>query len=121
VEVIPATSPQATGRVERNHGLDQDRRIKELRRAIIGTIEEANRFLLETYLPRMNETFSRPAFDPADAYVPLGKVDITEILCFEHERVEANASVVRFERRLIQIYKSNEPSRSKLRGMLRNC
>ena len=72
VEVIPANSPQAKGRVERNHGVDQDRLVKELRLAGISRIEEANRFLLETYLPRRNQKFSRPAFDPADAHVPLG-------------------------------------------------
>ena len=31
IEVIPANSPQAKGRVERNHGVDQDRLVKELR------------------------------------------------------------------------------------------
>jgi transposase len=107
-EVIPANSPQAKGRVERNHGLDQDRLVKELRLAGISTIAEANRFLLETYLPRMNEKFSRPAADPADAHVPLGTVDLGEILCFEHERKAATDYVVRFERRLFQILKTNK-------------
>ena len=45
IEVIPANSPQGKGRGERNHGLDQDRLVKELRLAGISTIEEANRFL----------------------------------------------------------------------------
>jgi hypothetical protein len=61
VQVIPANSPQAKGRVERNHGLDQDRLVKDLRLAGISTIEEANRFVHETYLSRMNDKFSRPA------------------------------------------------------------
>jgi hypothetical protein len=43
IEGIPANSPQAKGRVERNHGLDQDRLVKELRLAGISTIQEANR------------------------------------------------------------------------------
>jgi hypothetical protein len=42
VEVIPANSPQAKGRVERNHGVDQDRLVKELRLEGITTIAEAN-------------------------------------------------------------------------------
>jgi hypothetical protein len=42
VEVIPANSPQAKGRVERNHGLDQDRLVKEMRLAGISTIAEAH-------------------------------------------------------------------------------
>ena len=108
IEVIPANSPQAKGRVERNHGLDQDRLVKELRLAGISTIEEANRFLDETYLPKMNGKFSRPATDPADAHVPLGAADLGEILCFEHERTITNDYVVRFERRLFQVLKSNK-------------
>jgi hypothetical protein len=53
----------------------------------------------------MNDTCSRPAFNPADACVPLGKADLNEILCFEYERVVSNDYVVRFERRLFQIKK----------------
>ena len=60
VHVIAARSPQAKGRVERNHGLDQDRLVKELRLAGISTIAGANRFLEKTHLPKMNRKFSRP-------------------------------------------------------------
>jgi hypothetical protein len=45
IEVIAANSPRAKGRVERNHGVDQDRLVKALRLEDISTIEEANRFL----------------------------------------------------------------------------
>jgi transposase len=106
VEVIAANSPQAKGRVERSHGLDQDRLVKELRLAGISTIEEANRFLEEIYLPKMNRKFSRPAANPADAHVPLGTVSLEEILCFEHERTVSNDYVVRFECRMFQILKT---------------
>jgi transposase len=60
VQVIAANSPQAKGRVERNHGLDQDRLVKELRLKGISTIAEANTFLAKTYLPKMNRKFSHP-------------------------------------------------------------
>jgi transposase len=108
VEVIPANSPQAKGRVERNHGLDQDRLVKELRLAGISTIEEADRLLTETYLPAMNEKFSRPAAESANGHAPLGTVDLKDILCFEHERTVTNDYTVRFECRLFQILKTNK-------------
>jgi precorrin-6x reductase len=38
VQVIAANRPQAKGRVERNHVVDQDRLVKELRLAGICTI-----------------------------------------------------------------------------------
>ena len=108
VEVIAANSPQAKGRVERNHGLDQDRPAKELRLAGISTKAEAKRFLEEWYLPKMNEQFSRPPADSEDAHAPLGTADLKDILCFEYERTITNDYVVRFECRLFQILKANK-------------
>jgi hypothetical protein len=74
VEVIAANSPQAKGRVEWNHAMEQDRLAKELRLVGVSTIAEENRFIEETYLPKINGKFSRPAADPADVHVPLGAV-----------------------------------------------
>jgi len=109
VEVIAANSPQAKGRVERNHGVDQDRLVKALRLEGISTIEEANRFLLETYLPKMNAMFSRPARNSDDAHVNLGKIKLDDILCMEFERRISKDFIVRFEARLFQILESNKP------------
>jgi transposase len=108
VQVIAAHSPQAKGRVERNHGVDQDRLVKELRLAGISTIAEANRFLEKTYLPKMNKKFSRPAAKPEDAHVPLGNVDLKNIMCLEYERTVGNDYVIRFETRLFQILKTKK-------------
>jgi hypothetical protein len=109
VHVIAANSPQAKGRVERNHGVDQDRLVKELRLSGISTIAEANTFLEKTYLPKMNRKFSRPATDPHDIHVPLGNVDLKEIMCLEYERIVGNDYVIRFETRLFQILKTKKP------------
>jgi hypothetical protein len=46
--------------VERYHGPDQDRLVKELRLAGISTIEGANKFPGKTYLPKINGKFSCP-------------------------------------------------------------
>jgi len=107
VYVISANSPQAKGRVERNHRIDQDRLVKELRLAGITDIDAANRFLEDIYLPKMNEKFSLPPAKKEDAHVPLGDVDLSEILCYEYDRKIGNDYVVRFENRLFQILKSN--------------
>jgi transposase len=97
IEVIAANSLQAKGRVERNHGIDQDRLVKELRLANISTLQEANAFLLETYLPKMNGKFSRPAKSADNAHVRLGGVSLDNILCLEHERKVSKDYVIRFE------------------------
>ena len=113
IEVIAANSPQAAnlrfeGRVERNHGVGQDRLVKALRLESISTIEKANRYLLETYLPKMNEQFSRPARDKDDAHVSPDKVKLDDILCMEFDRVISKDYIVRFQTRLFQIEK-NKP------------
>src|SRR3989344_4519105 len=58
IEVIPANSPQAKGRVERLFGTLQDRLIKELRLQKISTISEANTFLEKVFIPKFNQKFS---------------------------------------------------------------
>src|SRR5271166_3513227 len=50
IEIWAASSPQAKGRVERNHGTHQDRLVKKLRRKRIGTHEQANVYLQQEYL-----------------------------------------------------------------------
>ena len=103
ITVIPANSPQAKGRVERNHGVDQDRLVKELRLEGISTLQVANIFLLETYLPYMNAKFSRPSKSSDDAHVKLGTVKLDDILCMEYDRKVSKDYIVRFECRLFQI------------------
>jgi hypothetical protein len=103
IEVIAANSPQAKGRVERNHATDQDRLVKELRLAGISNIEAANSFLLDTYLPHMNDKFSRPAKKSENAHVQIGTAKLDDILCMEFDRKVSNDYIVRFECRLFQI------------------
>jgi hypothetical protein len=108
IEVIAANSPQAKGRVERNHQVYQDRLVKELRLANISTIEAANKFLDEKYLPKINLKFAKPAADPADAHTPLLDKDLSQIFCFEYERVVSQDYVISFENHLFQILKENK-------------
>jgi hypothetical protein len=103
IEVIVARSPQAKGRVERNHGVYQDRFVKELRLAKISEIEEANRFLAETYLPVINRKFAKPPIDPENAHVPLLDRRLENIFCFEEERVVSQDYVLRFDSRFFQV------------------
>jgi hypothetical protein len=56
----------------------------------------------------MNGKFSRPAADSTDAHVPLGTVELKDILCFQYERTLTNDYVVRFESRPFQILKTGK-------------
>ena len=80
IEHIPAFSPQARGRSERVHRTLQDRLVNELRVAGIQTVAAANRYLREQFVPAYNATFGRAPADPESAFVPLGRVDLDQIL-----------------------------------------
>ncbi len=48
---------QAKGRIERSHGIQQDRLVKELRLRGISTAEEANRYLRQHYVAEHHRQF----------------------------------------------------------------
>ena len=58
VQIVPAYSPQAKGRVERRNGVFQDRLVKALRLAGINDLPAANEFLETKFLGELNRRFS---------------------------------------------------------------
>jgi hypothetical protein len=70
---IPAHSPQAKGRVERNFGTAQDRLVKGMRVAGVRTIEQANQYLTDTYLVWWERELTVAAANADDAHRPLEK------------------------------------------------
>src|SRR5581483_9391312 len=70
---IPAHSPQAKGRVERQFLTTQDRLVKGMRVAGVRTLEEANGYLESDFLPWWNATLVVTPASADDAHRPLGK------------------------------------------------
>jgi transposase len=103
IEHIPAYSPEARGRSERMFGTLQDRLVKELRLAGITTMEEANRFLREVYLPQHNARFAVAPEEPETAFVADRLGAHRDILCQHHDRVVGNDNCVRYKRLALQI------------------
>jgi hypothetical protein len=87
IEIIAASSPQAKGRVERNHGIHQDRLVKKMRRKGIATYEAANAYLEREYLPQHNRRFAQGATQPQDYHGrKLSTRQLREIFRLETER-----------------------------------
>lgn len=103
ITMIAAYSPEARGRSERMFRTHQDRLPKELAKEGITSMEEANRYLRTTYLPRFNAEFMRPAREAGSAFVPYIGADLREILCEQHERVVGNDNCVRFNNLILQL------------------
>lgn len=102
VEVILANSPQAKGRVERGFLTHQDRLVKELRLAGISTMEDANKFLREVYIPKHNRRYAIEPAEPIDVHRPLLRShDLDAILSIQEDRQVHNDSIVRHDNRFL--------------------
>ena len=106
IEIIKAYSPQAKGRVERNHRVYQDRFIKALKISGIKTIEAANEFLEKEFLITINKKFERKARNPVSAHRMLDGLDLNQIFCFESERQIQHNWTFSYEGQLYQVKKS---------------
>jgi transposase len=118
ITIIPASSPQAKGRIERNHGTQQDRLVKKLRRCGIADVATANTFLATTYWAEHNRRFARPAASADDFHVAVPRgVRLDQVFRLEETRTVSNDWVVRYHNRLLQLEQQSglAPARSTVR------
>ena len=118
IQIIAASSPQAKGRVERNHGTHQDRLVKKLRRLGIADADAANAFLETVYLPEHNARFTQRAASPDDFHrrIPSART-LDAVFQLEETRVLSNDWVVRYDTRCLQLVPQSgqAPARSTVR------
>jgi transposase len=118
IKIIPASSPQAKGRIERNHGTHQDRLIKKLRRKAIGDIDGANAFLEAEYWPEHNRRFAQPPSAADDFHVGVPRtVRLDAVFRLEEQRTVSNDWVVRYDNRVLQLERQSDqpPARGTVR------
>lgn len=115
IQIIAASSPQAKGRVERNHGTHQDRLVKKLRRLGIADAPAANAFLEATYLPEHNARFAQAPASTDDFHrrAP-GRTTLDRVFQLEETRVLSNDWVIRYDTRYLQVARQSQqaPARS---------
>jgi transposase len=115
IQIIAANSPQAKGRVERNHGTHQDRLVKKLRRLGITEAAAANAFLETTYLAEHNARFAQAPASAEDFHrrTPSRTV-LDRVFQLETTRMLSNDWVVRYDSRYLQVARQSRqaPARS---------
>jgi transposase len=115
IQIIAASSPQAKGRIERNHGTQQDRLVKKLRRKGLADIETANAFLETEYWADHNDRFAQAPTSADDFHVarPRG-LRLDTVFRLEELRTVSNDWVVRYHNRLLQLERQSghAPARS---------
>jgi len=115
VKLIHAYSPQAKGRIERQFKTLQDRLTKELRLRGISTIEEANKFLEESYWANYNKKFMVKALRKDDIHSPVLKgLNLDKILCIRTEHPVRNDNTITHNKKLYQL-KESLPKKTKVR------
>jgi transposase len=107
IRIIKAYSAQAKGRVERKHGVYQDRFVKELRLKNIKNMVQANAILKNGFIDKLNQKFEKPARDPQSAHRSLNNLDLNQILCWEYERKLRNDWTFSFMSDCYQIEKES--------------
>src|SRR5215469_14584475 len=103
VQMIPAYSPQARGRSERNFGTWQGRLPQELRLRGIRSLEAANHFLRKHYLAEFNGHFQVPARERGSAFVRRCSRDLDLIFALQFERTVNRDNTVSIQNLWLQI------------------
>ena len=103
VQMIPAYSPEARGRSERNFSTWQGRLPQELRLRQLRTLEAANRFLREDYIAEFNRHFQVASRQRGNAFVPARSRDLERIFSLQFERTVNRDNTVNFQNLSLQI------------------
>lgn len=103
INMIAAYSPEARGRSERMFHTHQGRLPLELAKAGIKSLDQANQYLKNVYMPAFNQEFKMKQTEPGSAFVPTLGVDLDEILCEQYERTVGKDNCVQFETLNLQI------------------
>jgi len=103
IQMIPAYSPQARGRMERNYRTWQGRFPQELRVRKIDSVEAANRFLSEEYIAAFNQRFRVPAAETGSAFVRTRRKDLDWVFALQHRRTVNQDNTITLDNRTLQI------------------
>ncbi len=108
ISMIPAYSPEARGRCERQFRTHQGRLPNELMAMGIRTMKEANRYLRDVYMPAFNAEFMVIPYTDKSAFVPWSNImSLDDILCEHFERTVGKDNCVSFENLKLQIPKDD--------------
>lgn len=101
---IGARSAQAKGRIERFFETAQDRLVKGMRKQKVCTLQAANEYLEQEYLPLWNERFTVPPASAVDAHRALEQsYDLASILSYVEQRVVGPGYTIRYDGKLYQV------------------
>jgi transposase len=96
IVLIPANSPQAKGRIERDFGTLQDRLINEMWLARIKDYEEANAFLKDVFISYWNKRFKQKPRLEGTVYKSTLGINLDLVFTRRYVRCVSNDSTISF-------------------------
>lgn len=118
IDMFPAHSPEAKGRIERLWDTLQSRLPVEFAMRNITTAGEANEFLKE-YIQMFNKQFSVEARESFSAYVPVPHTcDLDRLLCAEYQRVLSSGSTISLNGKTFFIQQNKFRAKTKVTVLL---
>ena len=114
INMFPASSPQAKGRIERLWETLQSRLVTEFRINNIKNIDQANNFFV-SYIPKYNSKFAVKPSSNKSMFLKLPKrYNLDELLSVRFERSIDNAGVFSINNSKFQVMDKNLPPKTKV-------
>lgn len=108
IDIISTTNPMAKGRIERLWRTFQDRLYKELKKKNISSLEKANDFITNEFLPRYNNRFALPIDDNKNLFVcPIDNFNYNVELAVYKEYSIHNHCYLRINNKIFVVLDSN--------------
>ena len=115
VEMFPASTPQAKGRIERLWETLQDRLIAEFRINNIKTVSEANKFLQNIFIDKYNKRFAVEPKSNENHFIAVPEyLNLDLLLAAKITRVIDNAGRFQIKNQVFQILEKNILPKSKI-------
>lgn len=109
VQLETTSVSQAKGLIERDNGTFQDRLVNELRLNNITTIEEANKYLIESFIPKFNKKFALDYNKFASVYeTSPSETKINYTLAVLTPRKIDNGNSIKYKNEYYQPYENNQ-------------
>ena len=106
IEMIPGYSPEARGRGERFNRTWQGRLPNELRLKSIDNVPDANRYILETFLPWYRRDLIKPPTEKGSAFTPYQGRDLNLVFSIKEQRAVNKDNTVQWDSKTLQIQPS---------------
>ena len=97
IELIFANSPEAKGKIEKMNFTIQNRLLNDIKRYNIKTYDELNQWFNDYYICYLNHKFSYLPKEDETEFIPLGKADLTKIMCIKDERIIINGNMISYK------------------------